>query len=186
MLIGYARVSTANQQIDMQLEALRKAGCEKIFTDIASGAREERKGLEEALAFMREKDCLVVWRLDRLGRSLNHLISLSEKLKKMGVDLKSIEDCIDTSTRTGRFNLTILAAFAEMEREIIRERTLAGIEEARRQGREPGAPPKLTKEKLDTAKILLDAGHGYTEVARRLGVHRTTLYRRLPIDKKAT
>lgn len=186
MLIGYARISTNEQKLDMQIQALEQAGCKKIFTDTASGAREKRPGLDEALAFMRESDCLVVWRLDRLGRSVKHLIKLSEKLREMGVDLKSIQDGIDTSTTTGRFYFTILAAFAEMEREIIRERTLAGIAEARRQGREPGAPPKLTKEMLDTAKILLEAGHGYTEVARRLGVHKTTLYRRLPVDRNNT
>src|SRR5205807_564706 len=134
MLIGYARVSTHDQTLNLQKDALEKIGCTKIFTDTASGATVERKGLEEAVAFLREGDTLVVWRLDRLGRSLKHLIETISKLNNRKIGFKSITENIDTTTSGGKLIFHIFGALAEFERDIIRERTQAGLQAARARG----------------------------------------------------
>src|SRR3954451_20994878 len=140
MLIGYARVSTQDQTLDLQLDALKQAGCEKFYTDTASGAKAERKGLEEALGYAREGDILVVWRLDRLGRSLRHLIETITTLNNRKVGFKSITENIDTTTSGGKLVFHIFGALAEFERDIIRERTTAGLEAARSRGKKGGGP----------------------------------------------
>src|SRR5689334_1771038 len=149
MLIGYARVSTQEQTLDLQQDALQKIGCTKIFNDTASGAKAERKGLEEALAYVREGDTLVVWRLDRLGRSLKHLIDTITILNNRNIGFKSITENIDTTTSGGKLIFHIFGALAEFERDIIRERTNAGLQAARARGRLGGRPKVKT---LDTPK----------------------------------
>src|SRR5437763_3033203 len=140
MLIGYARVSTQDQTLNLQKNALEKIGCSKIFTDTASGAQTERKGLDEALAYVREGDSLVVWKLDRLGRSLKHLIETITALNNRNVGFQSITEHIDTTTSGGKLIFHIFGAFAEFERDIIRERTNAGLAAARAGGRFGGRP----------------------------------------------
>src|SRR5437016_13381487 len=144
MLIGYARVSTPDQTLNLQKDALGKLGCSKIFTDTASGAKAERKGLAEAMAYVREGDTLVVWRLDRLGRSLKHLIETITKLNNRKIGFKSITENIDTTTSGGKLIFHIFGALAEFERDIIRERTQAGLQAARARGRLGGRPKALT------------------------------------------
>src|SRR5215211_7817032 len=140
MLIGYARVSTHDQTLHMQRDALEKAGCEQIFTDQVSGTKTERKGLTEALSHLRSGDILVVWRLDRLGRSLRHLIETVTELQERGIGFKSLQESIDTTTSGGKLVFHIFGALAEFEREIIRERTQAGLQAARSRGRSGGRP----------------------------------------------
>src|SRR5512144_1567373 len=140
MLVGYARVSTQDQTLDLQKDALEKIGCTRIYTDTASGAKAERKGLEEALSYVREGDILVVWRLDRLGRSLKHLIETITELNKRGIGFKSITENSDTTTSGGKLVFHIFGALAEFERDIIKERTQAGLRAARARGRLGGHP----------------------------------------------
>ncbi len=140
MYIGYARVSTTDQTLNLQRDALEKIGCQKIFTDIISGATMERKGLEEALSFAREGDTIIVWKLDRLGRSLKHLIETVTKLNNRKVGFKSLTENIDTTTSGGKLIFHIFGALAEFERDIIRERTQAGLAAARARGRLGGRP----------------------------------------------
>jgi DNA invertase Pin-like site-specific DNA recombinase len=154
MLIGYARVSTANQTLDLQKDALEKAGCSKIFTDIASGAKAERTGLDEALNYIRQGDTIVVWRLDRLGRSLKHLIETITGLNNLGIGFKSITENIDTTTSGGKLIFHIFGALAEFERDIIRERTQAGLQAACTRGRKGGRPKSLTGKKAAIAQNL--------------------------------
>ena len=144
MYVGYARVSTQDQTLDLQKDALKKIGCTKIFTDTASGAQAERKGLEEALEFLREGDTLVVWRLDRLGRSLKHLIETITNLNKRKIGFQSLTESIDTTTSNGRLIFNIFASLAEFERDLIRERTKAGLAAARARGRVGGRPKAQT------------------------------------------
>src|SRR5918911_435349 len=151
MLIGYARVSTQDQTLDLQLDALKKAGCEKFYTDTASGAKEERKGLVEALYYAREGDVLVVWRLDRLGRSLRHLIETITLLNSRKIGFRSLTENIDTTTSGGKLVFHIFGALAEFERDIIRERTNAGLEAARARGRHGGRPKALCPERIKLA-----------------------------------
>src|ERR671922_1848540 len=143
MLIGYARVSTHDQTLNLQQDALQKAGCNKIFTDTASGAKTERKGLEQALAYIRKGDTLVVWRLDRLGRSLPHLITTMTDLEERGIGFKSLTENIDTTTSGGKLIFHIFGALAEFERNLIKERTQAGLAAARTRGRNGGRPKAL-------------------------------------------
>ena len=181
MLIGYARVSTADQDLTLQREALERAGCEKLFTDKASGAKVDRPGLAEALVFARGGDTLVIWKLDRLGRSISGLIALAATLSERQVDFRSLTDGFDTATPSGRLLFHILASVAEMERELIRERTIAGLAAARaRGGTGGGRKSVLTPEKLDCARKLLAAGDKPAKVAKLLQVGRSTFYRHFP------
>src|SRR5512132_4451673 len=149
MLIGYARVSTTDQTLDLQKDALEKAGCVRIFTDTASGSKAERIGLEEAMSHLREGDTLVVWRLDRRGRSLKHLIESITALATRGIGFKSITEAIDTTTSGGKLIFHIFGALAEFERDIIKERTQAGLTAARARGRKGGRPKALTPKKQE-------------------------------------
>ena len=184
MLIGYARVSTQDQNLELQHEALNKAGCQKIFEDKISGARADRPGLVMALEILREDDTLVVWKLDRLGRSVKQLVGLVSDLQKQGVQFKSLTDSIDTSTPSGRFFFHVMASLAEMERELIVERTHAGLETARKYGRKGGRKPKMTESKIESAKKLLASGIPPKDVAKNLGVSIPTLYRWVPASAR--
>jgi DNA invertase Pin-like site-specific DNA recombinase len=178
MLIGYARVSTPDQTIDLQKDALQKAGCDKIFTDTASGAKAERIGLDEALGYVRAGDTLVVWRLDRLGRSLPHLIETITGLESRGIGFKSITESIDTTTSGGKLVFHIFGALAEFERDIIRERTQAGLTAARARGRKGGRPKSLTPKKAQMAEALYkDKNNTIDEICKTLNVSRATFYR---------
>src|SRR5438045_5949542 len=181
MNIGYARVSTSDQTLDLQKDALEKIGCTKIFTDTASGSKTERKGLAEALAYVREGDTLVVWRVDRLGRSLKHLIETITTLNNRKIGFKSITENIDTTTSGGKLIFHIFGALAEFERDIIRERTKAGLQAARARGRKGGRPRAKT---LDTPKKVAMAQSLYDnkdntidEICKTLTISRATLYR---------
>lgn len=181
MLVGYARVSTQDQDPALQLDALRQAGCEKIFTEKASGAQRERPQLAAALDYMRDGDTLVIWRLDRLARSLKQLIETVEALSTRGVGLRSLTEAIDTTTPGGKLIFHIFGALAEFERGVIRERTRAGLEAARARGRVGGRPPALKPDDLAAAKALLrDPAITVEAVAKRLGVAPSTLYRHIP------
>ena len=179
MLVGYARVSTDDQNLDLQTDALMGAGCGQLFTDQVSGATAEKAGLTKALAYLREGDTLVVWKLDRLGRTVKGLVELVDLLKVQGIQFRSLTDGIDTSTPAGRFFFHMMAALAEMERDLIRERTNAGLAAARARGRLGGRKPKLDASKLESARTLLNAKVEVSVVAKNLGVSRTTLYRAL-------
>src|SRR5512135_2229512 len=180
MFVGYARVSTQDQTLDLQKDALEKIGCTKIYTDTASGAKAERKGLEDALNYVREGDILVVWRLDRLGRSLKHLIEAITILNNRGIGFKSITENIDTTTSGGKLVFHIFGALAEFERDIIRERTQAGLNAARARGRKGGRPKKLTLKTVEQAKTLYNSQKdSIDEICRTLHVSRATLYRYL-------
>ena len=185
MLIGYARVSTQDQNLDLQIEALRQAGCERIFEDKASGSRAERPGLTKAIEMLREGDAFVVWKLDRLGRSVKQLVDLVGTLQQQGIQFKSLTDSIDTRTPSGRFFFHVMASLAEMERELIIERTRAGLAAANRLGRKSGRKPKMTTSKIESAKKLLTVGTPPKEVAKNLGVSIATLYRHLPASANA-
>lgn len=148
MLIGYARVSTQDQNLELQYEALRKAGCEKIVEDQVSGSRADRPGLNRVMELLREGDTLVVWKLDRLGRSVKHLVDLVSKLSNSGIHFQSLTDAIDTSTTSGRFFFHIMASLAQMERELTVERTRAGLEVARQLGRTGGRKRQMTDSKI--------------------------------------
>ena len=175
-LIGYARVSTAEQDTALQTDALRKAGCDKIFEDTASGAKAERPGLAAALAYVREGDTLVVWRLDRLGRSLPHLIETIGALQARGVGFRSLSEAIDTTTSGGRLIFHVFAALGQFERDLIRERTRAGLRAAAARGRKGGRKPVVTAEKLQRAREYLANGLNVREAAARLKVGKTALY----------
>ena len=180
MLIGYARVSTQDQNLDLQSEALTKAGCEKIFNDKISGSRAERPGLTKALEMLREGDTLVVWKLDRLGRSVKNLVDLVGELHQQGIQFKSLTDAIDTGTPSGRSFFHVMASLAEMERELTVERTRAGLEVARQLGRKGGRRRQMTESKIESAKKLLANGVPPRDVAMNLGVSVPTLYRWIP------
>lgn len=178
MNIGYARVSTEDQHLHLQIDALMQAGCEKIFTDEMSGAKSERPGLREALNFVRQGDTLVVWRLDRLGRSLKDLIERVEELKGRQVQFRSLNENIDTSSSGGKFMFHIFSALAEFERDLIRERTMAGLAAARARGRLGGRPKIMPTEKIKMAASLMrDPNLSVKDICRNLGISRTTLYR---------
>jgi DNA invertase Pin-like site-specific DNA recombinase len=185
MLIGYARVSTQDQSLELQRQALTKVGCQKIFEDHTSGTRLERPGLAKLREILREGDVLVVWKLDRLGRSVKQLVDLTTELHQQGIEFKSLTDSIDTSTPSGRFFFHVMASLAEMERELIVERTRAGLEVARQLGRRGGRKPKMTSSKIEAAKKLLASGVPHKDVASNLGVSIPTLYRWLPASARA-
>jgi DNA invertase Pin-like site-specific DNA recombinase len=180
MQIGYVRVSTNDQNTALQRNALECAGCELIFEDKMSGKTSDRPGLKKVLRTLSEGDTLVVWKLDRLGRSMRHLVTLIEDLRGRGVNFRSLTDSIDTSTPMGRFFFHVMGALAEMERELIVERTRAGLAAARQQGRIGGRRPKLTEQQWAQAWRLLEAGESRKRVALIFDVGISTLYRKFP------
>lgn len=180
MIIGYARVSTADQELRLQSDALQAAGCDKIYTDTSSGATMTRAGLTSALEYAREGDTLMVWKLDRLGRTMKGLIDLAADLEARKIALVSLTDSIDTRTPAGRFFFVVMAALAVMERDLMLERTRAGLAAAKNAGRVGGRRPAMTLEKLDAARKLLDAGTPPKDVAKAVNVSIATLYRHLP------
>ncbi len=179
-MIGYARVSTGDQRLDLQRKALELAGCERVFEDIASGRIADRPGLQRALDTLRSGDTLVVWKLDRLGRSVKRLVDLISGFEHQGVHFVSLTDGIDTSTPAGRFFFHIMASLAEMERDIIVERTLAGLAAARARGRRGGRPTVMTDLRVMAASQLLSSGISRKRVAALLSVSLATLYRSFP------
>src|SRR6266581_364917 len=189
MLVGYARVSTSDQTLNLQNDALEKIGCTKIFTDVVSGVKEERKGLQEAIEYVREGDTLVVWRLDRLGRSLKHLIETITKLNNRKIGFKSITENIDTTTSGGKLIFHIFGALAEFERDIIRERTNAGLQAARARGRRGGRPKAQalnSPKKVALAQSLYDdKTNTIDDICKTLNISRATLYRYIDTGKKA-
>jgi DNA invertase Pin-like site-specific DNA recombinase len=183
--IGYARVSTDDQTSALQLDALRAAGSHEIFDDAAGGVRRDRPGLTGALAAVGRGDVLVVWRLDRLGRSLRHLLEIVESLRDRGVALRSLTEAVDTSTATGKLVYGILGSIAEFERELIRERTVSGIRAARRRGIHCGRRRGLSPSQVELARFALTAADAtIAHVARQMRVSRATLYRELSMCSK--
>jgi DNA invertase Pin-like site-specific DNA recombinase len=177
MLIGYARVSTDDQNLHLQNDALQKAGCEKIYSDHLSGAAPERPGLATVFDVLRPGDTLVIWRLDRLGRSLKHLIQLIEELEKRKVGLKSLQENIDTTTAGGRLVFHLFGALAEFERNLIRERTQAGVNAARARGRHGGRPKLLEPNKRDlTIRLYQERKHSVAEICTMMSISKSTLY----------
>ena len=185
-LLGYARVSTADQHPELQLDALQAAGCYRIFVDTASGALDDRPELTKALDHLRPGDTLVVWKLDRLGRSLRHLIETLTALQQRGVGFRSLQESLDTTTPGGKLIFHIFGALAEFERDLLRQRTQAGLAAARARGRTGGRPPSLTPTKRALARQLYDSRQ-YTlaEIARTLGVSRASIYRHLAAERGA-
>lgn len=181
MLVGYARVSTQDQNPTLQIDALNVAGCERVFTEKASGAQRDRPELAAALSYMRAGDSLVVWKLDRLARSLPQLIETVAHLEAQGIGFRSLTEAVDTTTAGGKLVFHIFGALAEFERSVIRERTQAGLKAARDRGRKGGRPPALSTADLAAAKAMLsDPEITVAEVAKRLNVSAATLYRWLP------
>lgn len=186
MKVGYARISTFEQSFDLQSDALSKAGCEKIYQDVGTGAHLERVGLKEALEYVRSGDTLVVWRLDRLGRSLGKLIELINALRLRGIAFQSIVENIDTQTSAGQFFFHITGAFAELERNLIRERTRAGLESARARGRNGGRPRSLDKGTFEMALNLYKGrSHSVGEICESFSISKRTFYRHLAQEKQA-
>ena len=184
MPIGYVRVSTEDQNLTLQLDALKQNGCVRVFTDKIGGARAERPGLNEALSHLRGGDTLVVWKLDRLGRSVKGLVDLVNTLEERGVHFRSLTDGIDTKTPAGRFFFHIMASLAQMERELVIERTRAGLAAARKLGRIGGRKRRMTDTKIKAARRLLTGGTPPRDVAENLGVSVPTLYRWLPASAR--
>ena len=181
MFVGYARVSTQDQKPALQLDALKQADCEKIFEEKASGAKRDRPELQALLDYVREGDTIVVWKLDRLARSLRQLIETVEDLESRGIGLRSLTESIDTSSSGGRLIFHIFGALAEFERTVIRERTMAGLVAAKARGRVGGRPRALDDDDIAAAKAMLkQADITAKDVAKRLGVSVATLYRYLP------
>ena len=176
-VVGYARVSTDDQTTALQLDALRAAGCEAIHEDSISGTTRSRPGLDRALAYVTAGDTLVVWKLDRLGRSLQDLLAVAEGLRDRGVALRSLTEAIDTGTAAGKLLYAVLGAVAQFERDVIRERTVAGLAAAKRRGEHVGRPLALTPAQIHEAKQMLARGESPTHVARVLRISRSTLYR---------
>jgi DNA invertase Pin-like site-specific DNA recombinase len=174
--VGYARVSTVDQDTALQRDALAAAGCKKVFEDRASGARTDRAGLQSALDYVREGDILVVWKLDRLGRSLHHLIETVTSLAHRGVGFRSITEAIDTTTPGGRLVFHLFGALGQFERDLIQERTRAGLAAAAARGRKGGRKPVVTGEKLERARGLIAKGWTVREAAVRLRIGKTALY----------
>ena len=176
--IGYARISTQDQTLVLQQDALAKVPCDRVFTDTASGAKTDRAGLTEALSHLRKGDTLVVWKLDRLGRSLKQLIEVALDLEKRGIGLRSLQEQIDTTTPGGKLVFHVFGALAEFERDLVRERTQAGLSAARARGRVGGRRPVLTGKKAETALTMYRSrALPVAEICKTLGVSRTSLYR---------
>jgi DNA invertase Pin-like site-specific DNA recombinase len=185
MIVGYARVSTADQNLALQCDALKGCGCEKVFSDTASGTAPLRQGLNETLDYLREGDTLVVWRLDRLGRSLRGLIELMNTLHERKVAFKSLVDSIDTSTPSGQFFFHVTGAFAELERNLIRERTTAGLKAARSRGRKGGRPKAIDQQTFETAfRLYEDKKDSVGDICKRFGIARRTFYRYVERHKR--
>ena len=178
MLIGYARVSTHDQNVDLQKDALQSAGCEKIFVDEVSGAAATRPGLQQAMDMLREGDVLVVWRLDRLGRSLRNLIDLVSQLEDKKIGFRSLQESMDTSSSGGKLIFHVFGALAEFERNLIRERTNAGLSAARARGRKGGRPKTLDDKKRKLAvQLYRDRKHTIDAICQMMAITKPTLYR---------
>lgn len=185
MKVGYARVSTLEQNLDLQIDKLKKAGCERIITDRLTGSVSDRPGLTKLQDILRNGDSLVVWRLDRLGRSLKHLIEIVNDLEGRGVEFESLEESINTKTSTGKLIFHIFGAMAEFERNLIHERTNAGLEAARRRGRLGGRPKKLDKVKRQLIIDLYNKKeHTLEEICTSFGISKPTLYKYVAQDRK--
>lgn len=186
MKVGYARVSTADQHLDMQNDALKKAGCEELYQDVVSGAKAKRPGLDSLLEYVREGDIVVVWKLDRLGRSVQHLIELIQLLDEKKVGFQSIQENIDTTTSGGKLIFHMFSALAEFERDLIRERTQAGLKAARARGRLGGRPPLLDKRQVDRMMELYNEGKSTVEEIRKIfNISRPSFYNYLKKEKVA-
>ena len=182
MLVGYARVSTKEQNYEMQIQALRNAGCEKIFSEKESGNSDDRREFKKALTFLREGDTLIVWKLDRLGRSISQSSRVLETLKEKKVSVVSLIENIDTRTIFGEWLFYFASIFAEMERNSIIERTKAGIKFAREQGVRIGRPPKMTEDNIEIIRELLNAGWTVKKIAEKLGISQSSIYAYFPSD----
>jgi DNA invertase Pin-like site-specific DNA recombinase len=180
MLIGYARVSTDEQSLDLQLDALKAAGCKRVFTDKVSTMKADHPGLAEVDSHLRHGDVLVIWKLDRLGRTVKGLVDFVADLQERKIQFRSLTDGIDTTTPAGRFFFHIMASLAQMERELLAERTRAGLAAARRRGRLGGRKRRMTPGKVESARKLLKGGMAPRDVAHSLGVSVPTLYRWVP------
>lgn len=176
-LIGYTRVSTDDQISDLQEDALIQAGCERIFSETISGASQDRPVLTDLLSYLRRGDTLVLWRLDRLGRSLSHLISLVQNLEERGIALRSLTESIDTSTPNGKLVFHLFGSLAQYEREIIRQRVAAGLDAAKRRGRVGGRPKVVTESKAQAISAMIKQGAAAKEICLALSISRATLYR---------
>lgn len=185
MIIGYARVSTKDQSLDLQIDALKKAGCERIYQEKVSGAKDDREQLNLALQMLRKGDKFVVYKLDRLARSTLKLLKVAEQLEKQGVELVSLQDNIDTTTPMGKAMFRMLSVLAELERDMIRERTKAGLEAARARGRKGGRPKKNTKKLLQALKMYETKQFTIAEITEATGVSSSTLYRELNRKKSS-
>ena len=180
MLIGYARVSTDEQSLDLQLDALKAAGCRRIFTDKVSTTKADHPGLADAVSHLRQADVLVIWKLDRLGRTVKRLVDFVADLQERKIQFRSLTDGIDTTPPAGRFFFHVMASLAQMERELLVERTRAGLAAARRRGRFGGRKRRMTPGKIESARKLLGSGMAPGDVAQDLGVSIPTLYRWVP------
>ena len=182
MKIGYARVSTSDQNMYLQIDALLHVNCDRIFHDVGSGTNCDRSGLEQALSYARQGDTLVVWKLDRLGRSLKHLVELVNTFSEKKISFLSLQENIDTKTSNGRLFFNIFASLAEFERDIIKERTMAGLKVARARGRLGGRPKKMDDKMVKMAKALMeDNSVSVSEACEKLGIGKTTLYKCLKV-----
>ena len=178
MNIGYCRISTAEQNLDLQIQALKEAGCEKIFEEVASGAKDDRPKLKESIEYARKGDVIVVWKLDRLSRSLKHLIETVNDLEKREIGFRCITQQLDTTTPSGKLIFHVFGAISEFERSLIRERTSAGLKVARARGRLGGRPKVLDQEKITIAQSLYDDGKTTVEkICETLNISRATFYR---------
>lgn len=177
MFIGYARVSTSDQSLDLQKDNLMAEGCEKIFTDIASGAKTDRHGLDEAINYCRKGDTLVVWKLDRMGKSMSHLIKTLKDLEESGIGFRSLTENIDTTTPGGRLVFHLFGALAEFERDLIRESVQSGLKSARARGRKGGRPPVSEETKSMAQALMADKSLSVKQICERLGIGRSTLYK---------
>lgn len=179
MIFGYARVSTQDQNLDMQLDVLKQYGCERIFQEKMTGSKKDRPQLEELLKILRTGDKVVIYKLDRISRSTKHLIELSEHFESAGVQFVSLQDSIDTSTPMGRFFFRVMASIAELERDIISERTKAGLESARARGRNGGRPPVQNKKMELALKMYNSKDYSISEIVKATGISQASLYRYL-------
>ncbi|MCP4409644.1 MAG: recombinase family protein [Gammaproteobacteria bacterium] len=187
MLIGYARVSTDDQNLALQQDALSQAGCERVFEDNLGGAKAERPGLREAVKYARSGDTLVVWRLDRLSRSLKNLIEMVNRLESKAIGLKSLQEAIDTTSSSGKLVFHIFGALAEFERNLIRERTRAGLQAARARGRKGGRPKSLTQDDKQglAVKLYDEKRHTVKNICEMMGISKPTLYKYIEASRQA-